>query len=96
MSWIYIVMTIIAGCFFYWLRTWCQWLYGLSELVVALLIIILTWLPHGELPYALVVSHKAVPFTDILAPKIVSIFVGVYALVRGVDNIITGLRQPSM
>jgi hypothetical protein len=90
MKWLYFAVTIAAGVFFYWLRGNCRWLYGISEILVALLIIFLIWFPHG--PTALLISD--VTIWDILLSKTVSIFVGVYAFVRGCDNLIGGLREP--
>jgi hypothetical protein len=77
MAWLYILITVVAGCFFYWLRSRHRWLYGITELLIALVIIILTWVPHGEIPYVIEVEHTVVPLSDILLPKIVNIFVGV-------------------
>ena len=46
MGWLYIVLTITAAIFFYWLR--CRWLawYGFSEILVAFLLIYLAFFPH--------------------------------------------------
>jgi hypothetical protein len=90
MGWLYLVLTILAGVFFYWLRGRCRWLYGLSEIFVSVIIIFLIWFPHG--PRLLAIGGDS--FWDIFLSKTVSIFVGVYAFVRGCDNLVTGLRNP--
>ena len=90
MGWFYVVLTVAAGGFFYWLRGCCRWLYGLCEILIALLIIFLIWFPHG--PHVLGAGGDTL--WDIFLTKTVSIFVGVYAFVRGCDNFVTGLRNP--
>jgi hypothetical protein len=92
MAWLYMALTIAAGAFFYWLRGRCRWVYGIVEIAVALLIIFLIWFPHG---YRLL-SVGGETFWDIFLSKTVSIFVGVYAFVRGCDNLIGGLREPNV
>jgi hypothetical protein len=89
MEWFYIVLTIAAGTFFYWLR--CRWLawYGFSELIVALLLIYLTFFPHTN--YLLLVGGGS---WDKAFTEPVKLFAGIYAFVRGCDNIVTGLRNP--
>jgi hypothetical protein len=79
--------TLIAGFFFYWLRCRHRALYGASEILVAFLLISQTFFPH--MPRVLGVGGDT--FLDIMMPKTLSIFVGIYALVRGLDNINTGL-----
>jgi len=91
MNWLYFVLTVAAGGFFYWLRRHCRWLYGLSEILIALVIIFLIWFPYGPR----VLGLAATTFLDIFLSKTVSIFVGVYAFVRGCDNLIGGLREPN-
>jgi hypothetical protein len=88
MEWLYIALTIAAAIFFYWLR--CRWLgwYGVSEIVVALLLIYLAFFPHTN--YMLVKNSGV---WDRLLTEPVKIFAGIYAFVRGCDNIVTGLRK---
>jgi ABC-type transport system involved in cytochrome c biogenesis permease subunit len=89
MAWLYIVLTIAAALFFYWLR--CRWLawYAFSEIMVALLLIYLAFFPHTN--YLLINGGG---FWDTVLTEPVKIFAGIYAFVRGCDNIVTGLRNP--
>jgi hypothetical protein len=45
MAAIEIFLTIAAGLFFYWLRCKAQFWYGLCEIVVAVIVIYLTFVP---------------------------------------------------
>jgi hypothetical protein len=63
-----------------------------GEIIVALLIMFLTFFPHG--PVVIITEYEP-PFWDKLATKTVAIFAGVYAFVRGLDNINTGLPSSS-
>jgi hypothetical protein len=82
MAEICILLTITAGLFFYWLRCRFQLLYGLCEILVAVVVIHLTFLPA-----AIVLGTGAVSFASLLMSKAVGIIGGIYILVRGMDNI---------
>jgi hypothetical protein len=85
---IYFGLTVLAAMFFYWLRSWHRVLYGLSELGVALLLMYLAYFPHTN--YLLLEGGGV---WDLILTKPVQIFAGIYAFVRGMDNIVTGLRD---
>jgi hypothetical protein len=88
---VYFILLIAAGVFFYWLRSRCLVLYGLSEIAVALLLMFQWCWPHGALTHALL--GQELTFLDKLLPNLLTWFVGVYAFVRGCDNFVTGARS---
>jgi hypothetical protein len=88
MEWLYVVLTVAVATFFYWLRCRSLPWYGFSELVVALLLIYLAFFPHTN---NLLLNRSTVWDTILTEP--VKIFAGIYAFVRGCDNIVTGLRK---
>jgi uncharacterized membrane protein len=90
MRWIYLLLAIVAGGLFYSLRSRNRILYGFIEIVVgvAIFCIIFDIIPTPTLLTA--DSGQSAWFT---APYIVSLLTGIYALVRGLDNIITELRS---
>jgi hypothetical protein len=90
-GWIYCVATVLVGVGFYWLRERRRLLYGGFEILAALLLIYSAFFPHG--PNALLVTGPTL--WDTLLTRTVNIFAGVYALVRGLDNIITARRARS-
>lgn len=74
---------VLAAGFFYWLRCRHRLLYGASEVAVGLAILALLFLTTP--PSALLVSSSSPWFgglTTIIGP-----FTGIYAIVRGLDNI---------
>jgi len=77
-----IFLTIIAGLFFYWLRCCLRFWYGVCEIVVAVVVIYLTFVP----PYTVVVLEDMSP-GRLLMSKGVGILGGIYILVRGLDNL---------
>jgi hypothetical protein len=89
MGWVWFFATVLFGLCLYWLRCRRRYLYGVAEFLFSLLIIYLTFSPHS--PAVLGIGGDTL--LDRLMPQIVQIFVGVYALVRGMDNIVTGLRE---
>jgi hypothetical protein len=90
MPWVYSVGTVIIGLFFYWVRSNCRVWYGVSEILVAFALMYVAYFPHGG-PFVFGVGGEG----PRLAPKIlgtvitqaVPFFAGVYALVRGLDNV---------
>jgi hypothetical protein len=76
-----IFLTIVAGVIFYWLRCRLRFWYGLCEIVVAFIIIYLTFVPA----YTVVVLADMSP-SRLLLSKGVGILGGIYLLVRGMDN----------
>jgi hypothetical protein len=97
MAFVSFILLIGAGVFFYWLRGRCLVLYGLSEIVVALLLMVQWCWPHGPLTHAyLLYGSGPVPDPSPLdfMPNLLTWFVAVYAFVRGCDNFVTGARSP--
>jgi O-antigen/teichoic acid export membrane protein len=76
-----IFVTIVAGLFFYWLRRRCRFWYGAYEIVVALAVIYLTFVPA----YTVMVLADMSP-SRLLLSKGVGILGGIYLIVRGMDN----------
>jgi hypothetical protein len=76
-----IFFTIVAGVIFYWLRCRLRFWYGLWEVVVAFVIIYITFVP----PYTVVVLADMSP-SRLLLSKGVGILGGIYLIVRGIDN----------
>jgi hypothetical protein len=89
MRWVLFVLAVVASSFFYWLRSNHRSLYGLSEIVVGLFIFLLLFeiIPQ---PILLVKDNTAALG---LMTNVVAFFTGAYAIVRGLDNIITVLRS---
>jgi hypothetical protein len=79
------IVLIAAGLFFYWLRIRCLVLYGLSEILFALLLMFLWCWPYR--PAFLLIGGYSWPLS------LVAWFVAVYAFVRGCDNFVTGARS---
>lgn len=76
-----IFLTIAAGLFFYWLRCKAQFWYGLCEIVVAVIVIYVTFVPA-----ATVLAADDTSFSGQLMSNAVGILAGIYILVRGMDN----------
>lgn len=87
-------VTIVFGLGFYWLRCRCQFVYGLIELGVALIIIFLTFVPQAT--YLAIEPQPGPlwwwPFSwwGWFLSKAVGISAGVYVMVRALDNILKG------
>ena len=47
MPWVYSVLTVIIGLFFYWLRSNRRVWYGFSEILVAFGLVYVTYFLHG-------------------------------------------------
>jgi hypothetical protein len=82
--WVFI--TIGVGCFFYGLRCRLRLCYGLLELMVAFIIIYLTF--H---PLRINLADLEPPLSNWLLSKSVGFLAGVYIMIRALDNIEKGL-----
>jgi hypothetical protein len=89
MGWFYLFVTIGFAIFLYWLRQQHRLWYGVSEILVALLIIALVFVPPRGWDFMRTASPASFWFLPLT--KTVGIFAGVYAFVRGLDNIDAGL-----
>jgi hypothetical protein len=88
MGWVYFVVTILFGLFLYWLRRRHRILYGVAEIVVALLLLHIFFFPEAS--GALATGNWIGPLGPLwgeLLSRAVTLFGGLYALVRGFDNI---------
>jgi hypothetical protein len=92
MPWVYLVLTVFAGIFFYWLRSNHRIVYGLSELLAALALMYVVYFPHGG-RLILTGGYVEPTLLDMLTSRAVAFFASVYGFVRGSDNIVTGLRN---
>jgi hypothetical protein len=88
MLWVYFVVSVLVGALLYWLRCRHRILYGMGEILVALLLLYLLFFP--ETPTE--VGRNG--WTGSLGPvwggdlsRAVTWFVALYALVRGLDNV---------
>jgi len=81
MNMIFILLTVAAGLFFYWLRGRFRLIYGMCEIAVALAIISLTFYPPT---YYL--AYDMPSFFEMLLSKSVGVLGGIYVMVRGLDN----------
>ena len=86
MNFIFILLTVCAGLFFYWLRGRFRLIYGMCEIGVALVIISLTFYPQT---HNLLIQMPT--FYEILLSKGVGVLGGIYVMVRGLDNMDTAL-----
>jgi hypothetical protein len=87
-----IVLTVIVGGLAYWARCQHQFLYGVLEIVIALVVIVLTFAPQTGFPQtasSLLVQGPSV--WGVLLPKGIGASAGVYIMVRGLDNMEKGL-----
>jgi hypothetical protein len=47
MPWVYSLIAVFIGLFFYWLRSHHRAWYGLSEMIVAFALMYVVYFPHG-------------------------------------------------
>jgi DMSO/TMAO reductase YedYZ heme-binding membrane subunit len=90
MRWVYFVLAIVAGGLFYSLRGRNRILYGCIEILVGIIIFLILF---SIIPTPDVLVADDLGTTWPTVPNIVSLFTGIYAMVRGLDNIITELRS---
>lgn len=89
MGYLYFVIAIIAALGFYWLRSHHRVLYGASEVFVGLVILAVRFLVPG--PVLLTADDAGSALYDPLT-TIIGLFTGIYAIVRGLDNIFGSRR----
>ena len=83
---VWVLITIGVGFFFYGLRCRLRLCYGVLELMVAFIIIYLTF--H---PLRINLADLEPPLWDWLLSKSVGFLAGVYVMIRALDNIEKGL-----
>jgi hypothetical protein len=88
MNWVWFVAAILFGVFLYWLRCRHLVLYGVAEIVVALALIYVFFFPerHG-FPLMNEWMGNLPPVLGEPLSRAVNLFGGLYALVRGLDNV---------
>lgn len=88
MGWVYLTVSIFAGIFLYWLRCRYRVFYGVGEIVVAILLLYIFFFPERQPSLGLNGWIGSLgPVWGGLLSRAVSLFGGLYALVRGLDNI---------
>jgi hypothetical protein len=93
MKYIYFTLALIAGPVFYWLREKHRITHGVVEFLAGITISVARlFIPQPRFLTLTTDSEYKVYF-DFLT-LIISLFTGIYAMVRGIDNIMTGLRNP--
>jgi hypothetical protein len=85
----YMVLTIGAGVFFYWMRCRRPLWYGLCEIAVSIGVIYLTFYPGTTY----LVMEEQPPLVGSTLEWIVGVLAGIYILVRGLDNLERGLPR---
>ena len=89
-----VIVTVIAGLFFYWLRCKTRRLYGFCEVLFSFIIMYIAYFPNtkvtgtdtGTLLCADDCSHIPPSVADLLANELVLFLGSVYVFVRGCDN----------
>jgi hypothetical protein len=86
MTWVYLGVAILFGLFLYWLRCHQRVLYGSAEIIVAFFLLYFFFSPEG---YGVLATGPAGHFDvwGALLSRGVTLFGGLYALVRGLDNV---------
>ena len=79
MNWVYFVMTFAIGVLVHWFRGRYRFLYGVSQILVAILLVYLAFFPHG----ANVFLISGPSLWDILMTNTVNIVFGIYTFMRG-------------
>jgi hypothetical protein len=88
MLWVYFVVSVLFGALLYWLRCRHRVLYGMGEILVALLLLYLFFFP--ETANVLGVGGWTGSLGQVWGgylSRAVTWFVLLYALVRGLDNV---------
>jgi hypothetical protein len=87
MHWLGFVVAIVAAGVFYWLH---RIAHGATEIVVRRAILLVLF---DIIPTPIILTADSGKSAWHTVPNIIGFFTGVYALVRGWDNIITELRS---
>jgi hypothetical protein len=89
MDWVYFAMTFAIGGLVYRFRGRYRFLYGMGQILVAIMLVYLAFFPHG--PNVLLVSAPSL--WDILTTNTANVVLGIYTFMRGWDNIAIALRD---
>jgi len=91
MELVWFIVTVLAGVGFYLLRCQIRWLYGLIEIIVALVIMFFASFPVANALY--VEGSYGFGLSAYLTWGVITRLTGVYVLVRGLDNFEVGLPK---
>jgi hypothetical protein len=83
----FLFIAILFGVFLYWLRRNYLVLYGIGEIIVALLLLYFFFFPEGPDLLAGGWLGYLGPTWGWYPSRAVTLFGGLYALVRGLDNV---------
>ena len=83
---VYVSSTIVGAVLFYWLRCRYPLIYGFIEIIVALVVIYITFLP----PDTYMALEGSSAYGQFLR-KAAGVIGGIYIFVRGMDNVSRGL-----
>lgn len=89
MGFLWFILAVIGAGFFYWLRDNHRTFYGLSEIIVGLAILAANFLASGPV---LLAASGGSALSELLT-LLITLFTGMYAIVRGLDNIIGEVRR---
>ena len=85
MHWVGFALAILAGVILYWCWRRHRLLYGVGEILVALLLLYIFFFP--EAPAVFGVGSWTGSQWGVNLLRMLNLFAGLYALVRGLDNI---------
>jgi len=85
MHWVGFALAILAGVVLYWCRCRHRLWYGVGEILVALLLLYIFLFP--EAPSVFGVGSWTGSQWGVNLLRMLNLFAGLYALVRGLDNI---------
>ncbi len=89
MGLLWVALAIIGAGFFYWLRVKHRRLYGLSEIIVGIAILLAKFVAT---PPITLITDDAYSTWLPTATTLIALFTGMYAIVRGIDNISGEIR----
>jgi hypothetical protein len=91
MDYLYFVLAIAAAGIFFWLRSSHRIVYGFIEVLVGVTILAARFLVAGP---DLITNDDVGSFLYEPLWTLIGVFTGIYAIVRGLDNIVSTLRDP--
>ena len=90
MAVLFFLLAVFGGLFFYWLRCKHKILYGLSEVAVGIAILALRlFVLQPRFPIS---EEKDSTLFNAMTLTI-ALFIGIYVMVRGLDNIAMGWKE---
>jgi hypothetical protein len=86
MGYLWFALALVAAWFFFWLRRWHREWYGLSEILIGLAILASRFLLIQ--PSFVMRNGPGDPNAFYALTALISLFTGIYAIVRGLSNIV--------